>query len=389
MPPTQLHHPNRPHQENATTLTHDYAKLQAKAKHVATQIQHIVTWCYLIRQYLRLLDVISHSHDVSSTSGLPRGFSSQGTATPSRGSSGTLCSVATGCAGWGYLEVLLSDAICGHSSDHQAQLQLKAHIDEAHITKMGNPWEVIGIQHTWHTAYVIWIHMAHIRSHMSIGFGHVQSFDHLIVKKNVITLCQKLEDLEDAKCRRFGHAIWPHWGGVKSQGFRGKSWDCRKDGHGSREESTTRGESWDGTCTLPECTIPGWWPVKVYSFCNISISFLVHFHLHFYSFLFYFLPVIVHHVPSLSYHFLRCPIIVYEVANEVPNEFAKNILDGVPDEVANEVANEQTSNPQKIKLPMIITWSCTWWRNKVEVQINCFAIFQCLTARISHRLCGR
>ena len=122
------------------------------------------------------------------------------------------------------------------------------------------------------------------------------------------------------------------------------------------------------TCTLPECTIPGWWPVKVYSFCNISISFLVHFHLHFYSFLFYFLPVIVHHVPSLSYHFLRCPIIVYEVANEFPNEFANKILDGVPDEVANEVANEQTSNPQKIKLPMIITWSCTWWRNKVEVK---------------------
>ena len=114
------------------------------------------------------------------------------------------------------------------------------------------------------------------------------------------------------------------------------------------------GMSWV-TCTLPECTIPGWWPVKVYSFCNISISFLVHFHLHFYSFLFYFLPVIVHHVPSLSYHFLRCPIIVYEVANEVPNEFANKILDGVPDEVANEVANEQTSNPQKIKLPMIIT----------------------------------
>ena len=96
MPPTQVHHPNRPHQENATTLTHDYAKLQAKAKHDATQIQH----SYLIRQYLRLLDVISHSHDVSSTSGLPRGLSSQGTATPSRGSSGTLCSVATGCAGW-------------------------------------------------------------------------------------------------------------------------------------------------------------------------------------------------------------------------------------------------------------------------------------------------
>jgi hypothetical protein len=112
------------------------------------------------------------------------------------------------------------------------------------------------------------------------------------------------------------------------------------------------------TSRVYQCTIPGWWPVKVYSFCifcNISISFLVHFHLHFYSFLFYFLPVIVHHVPSLSYNFLRCPIIVYEVANEVPNEFANKILDGVPDEVANEVANEQTSNPQKIKLPMIIT----------------------------------
>ena len=57
MPPTQLHHPNRPHQENATTLTHDYAKLQAKAKHDATQIQHIVTWSDSTWDYLRLFHI--------------------------------------------------------------------------------------------------------------------------------------------------------------------------------------------------------------------------------------------------------------------------------------------------------------------------------------------
>lgn len=132
---------------------------------------------------------------MSSTSGLPRGLSSQGTATPSRGSSGTLCSVATGCAGW--VKVSGGIATCFLWPT-------------APITRRNCNWKLILTRRTSQEWEILGKWLAYSICHMD-PYGscvnrfrhvqHLQSFDNLIV----IT-CHHLV-LEIGRCQM--PKIWP------------------------------------------------------------------------------------------------------------------------------------------------------------------------------------
>lgn len=272
MPPTQVHHPNRPHQENATTLTHDYAKLQAKAKHDATQIQHIVTWSDSTWDYLTLFHIPMMWVRLPA---FPEGCHRKARLRQAEAAVAH-CAVLPPAvqAGWRYLEVLLSDAIFG-----QQLRSLGATATESSYWRGSHHKNGKSLGSDWHTAYSI-CHMDPYGSCVN-RFGdvqHLQSFDNLIV----IT-CHRLV-LEigrgGAKCRRFGP-----WGGVKSQGFRGKSWDCRKNGHGSREESTTRrGESWAGWRVHYQQSVPVYHSRLVARQSVLILHFLQYFNFIFGSF---------------------------------------------------------------------------------------------------------